>query len=209
MSLSHGAIILCGGASTRMGRDKVLLPFGPSEVLLQRVVRLVGAVVPHDRIVCVAAVGQSLPPLSADVVIIRDEHPAWGPLAGLATGLAAIAPLAEAVFVCGCDAPLLVPAFITRMFELLAKHQIAAPHDGQRLHPLAAVYRSDVLDVTRSLLATGDRSLQALLRQCDTRQVPIDELRDVDPQFNSLENCNTTEEYERLAAQAFSVRVDA
>ena len=209
MSLSHGAIILCGGASTRMGCDKALLPFGPNEVLLQRVVRLVREVVPGERIVCVAAVGQPLPPLPADVQVIRDEHPAWGPLAGLANGIAAVAPHAKAVFVCGCDAPLLVPAFVVRMFELLAEHKIAAPYDGERFHPLAAVYRTDVLDVARSLLAVGERSLQALLWQCDTCQVPVDELRDVDPQLASLENCNTDEEYERLSERAFPRRVDA
>ena len=37
--MRKGAIILCGGKSSRMGRDKATLPFGP-ELMLQRVVRL-------------------------------------------------------------------------------------------------------------------------------------------------------------------------
>ena len=37
------AIILCGGRSTRMGRDKSALPFG-DETMLARVTRLAGSI---------------------------------------------------------------------------------------------------------------------------------------------------------------------
>jgi molybdenum cofactor guanylyltransferase len=190
-----GAIILCGGNSTRMGRDKAMLPCGPSETMLQRVVRLVGEVVPPERIVCATAPDQSLPVLPAGVRTVPDRDPGRGPLAGLAAGLEALQAEADAVFVAGCDAGLLVPAFVRRMFELLADFQIAAPHDGTRWHPLAAVYRTDVLPTVQARLATDDRSLIALLAACRTRRVPIDELRDVDPELLSLAGCNTLEEY--------------
>ena len=52
--MTNAGIILCGGRSTRMGRDKATLPFGP-ELMLQRVVRLLGEAV--QRIVIVAATG--------------------------------------------------------------------------------------------------------------------------------------------------------
>jgi len=191
-----------------MGRDKTLLPFGPDEVLLERVVRVLGEVVPPGRVVCVAAVDQSLPPLVAEVQIVFDAQPHAGPLAALATGLAALRDRCGAAFACGCDAPLLVPGLVTRMFELLAGHQIAAPHDGERFHPLAAVYRIDVLSTAESLLAAGERSLVALLDHCDTRPVPVDDLRDVDPQLASLANCNTPADFQRALAVAFPNSVD-
>src|SRR5262245_6298020 len=101
-----------------MGRDKALLPFGPSEVLLQRVVRLVGEVVRDERIVCVAAAHQALPHLPDRVQVVRDTAQYQGPLAGLATGMAALEGRVEAAFVCGCDSPLVVPAVVARLFEL-------------------------------------------------------------------------------------------
>ncbi len=198
MAHSRGAIILCGGASARLGRDKALLPFGPQEVLLQRVVRLAGEAVAPEQIMCVAAADQTLPRLSDAVEIVRDAEPHLGPLAGLATGLTAIKARADAVFACGCDAPLLAPSFVTRMFELLADHQIAVPHDDEHFHPLAAVYRSNVLPMAEVLLSAGERSLMSLFERCDTRPVPVDELRDVDPQLASLCACNTPGEYQRL-----------
>jgi molybdopterin-guanine dinucleotide biosynthesis protein A len=71
-----------------MGTSKALLPFGP-ETMLQRVVRLLGQVV--TPIVAVAAVGQVLPDLPAEVIVTRDEREARGPLEGLKAGLTALA----------------------------------------------------------------------------------------------------------------------
>ena len=59
-----GAIVLCGGMSRRMGRPKAWLPFGPDEVMLQRVVRLVREVV--GPVVVVAAPEQELPMLPGE-----------------------------------------------------------------------------------------------------------------------------------------------
>ena len=70
-----------------MGTSKALLPFG-DETMLQRVVRLLSTVV--SPIVVVAAAGQSLPDLQADVIVTRDEQQGRGPLEGLRAGLKAL-----------------------------------------------------------------------------------------------------------------------
>jgi molybdopterin-guanine dinucleotide biosynthesis protein A len=158
-------------------------------------------VAPAERIVCVAADGQVLPKLPNEVRVVRDLYPQAGPLGGLATGLKAMGADVQAVFVCGCDSPLLVPAFVRRMFELLGDRQIAVPRDGEQLHPLAAAYRSDVLQVAEALLAEGERSLRALVARCDSRVVDVEELRDVDPELLSIVGCNTEEEYRALLAR--------
>jgi molybdopterin-guanine dinucleotide biosynthesis protein A len=186
-----------------MGRDKALLPFGPNEVLLQRVVRIVAEAAPAERIVCVAGAHQSLPALPDAVQVVRDVAPQLGPLAGLATGLAALEGRAAAVFACGCDAPLVTPAFVARMFDLLAERQIATVWDGEHLHPLSAVYRTNVLPIAQSLLAEGARSLMALVDRCIARRVTAAELRDVDPELDSLANCNTPEDYQRVVERVF------
>jgi molybdopterin-guanine dinucleotide biosynthesis protein A len=185
-----------------MGRDKSSLPFGPGETMLQRVVRLVSEAVPTEHIVCVAAPDQPLPALPKGVRVVRDavQHP--GPLAGLAAGLKALPAEVAAVFAAGCDAPLLAPAFIARMFDQLGDHQIAAPHDGERWHPLAAVYRTNLLPHIELLLAAGKRSLVAVLEAADTRRVSTEQLRDVDPQLRSLSACNTLADYAAALGQS-------
>src|SRR5688572_12132394 len=108
MDLSVGGIVLCGGKSQRMGRPKAWLPF-LGESMLSRVVRLLRQVV--DPVVVVAAPGQKLPPLRAEVTVIRDKHEGKGPLAGIAAGLHALAGKVDAAYVSSCDVPLLQPAF--------------------------------------------------------------------------------------------------
>src|SRR6476660_3315417 len=102
-------IVLCGGRSSRMGRPKAWLPFG-DEVLLQRVVRILSEVV--SPIVVVAAKEQELPTLPADILVARDEQEAFGPLAGLAAGMAALRGKVAAAYASSCDVPLLKPEFV-------------------------------------------------------------------------------------------------
>ncbi len=105
MNAERGAIILCGGRSSRMGRDKALLPFGPDETLLERAVRIVAQVVSSEHVICVAAADQGLPALPARVRILRDPESGQGPLAALAAGLTLFGDEFGALFVCGCDSP--------------------------------------------------------------------------------------------------------
>lgn len=199
------AIILCGGRSSRMGRDKALLPFG-SELMLQRVTRIVSQVVSPENIVVVAAGEQRLPALSAALTVARDDIAFRGPLAGIATGLHALevkSPLeADAIFATGCDFPLLVPAIIDRMFELLDNFDAAVPVDGEHHHALTAVYSPNVLPKIENLLAADRLRAQYLFTEVNTHKVPVDALRDVDPTLNSLRNVNSAADYEAALAAA-------
>ena len=97
-----GAIILCGGKSSRMGRDKATLPFGP-ELMLQRIVRLLSEEVDSSAIAVVSAKGQILPPLPPEIRVVCDENPGRGPLEGLAAGLKAMPDHVDAVYATSFD----------------------------------------------------------------------------------------------------------
>jgi len=159
-------------------------------------------VVAPARIVVVAAAGQELPPLPAEVKIARDAHDAQGPLEGLACGFAALANTCDAVYATGCDVPLLVPAFIEQMFKLLGDHDIAVPKDGKFHHPLAAVYRTSVLAEVRQLLDAERRRPFFLFERCRTLEVPVENIRLADAELASLANCNTPGDYRQALKQA-------
>jgi molybdenum cofactor guanylyltransferase len=206
--MRKGAIILCGGRSSRMGRDKATLPFGP-ELMLERVVRLLHDARSLSSILVVAAPNQALPALPADVIIARDPAEFRGPLQGLATGLIALGERADAVYVTGCDVPLLVPAFVDRMFELLGDYDVVVPFDGQHHHSLAAVYHPRVLPHIQQLLASDRLRPVYLFDLVSTRQIPVDELRGVDPQLSTLENLNHEQDYfAALRVAGFSAPTD-
>ncbi len=179
-----------------MGRDKVTLPFGP-ESMLQRVVRLVGLVVTPANTIVVAGPRQVLPNLRQNILIAHDETEHQGPLAGLSAGLRIFAEsdAVDAVYATGCDVPLLKPAFVERMFELLGENDAAVPSDGRRRHALAAVYRPRVLPQMERLLAADKLRAQSLFERIRTREVAVDLLREVDPQLQSLQNVNCEKDY--------------
>jgi len=187
-----GGLVLCGGRSTRMGLAKATLPFGP-ELMLQRVVRLLGQVV--SPIAVVAAPGQELPPLPAGVIVARDEREGRGPLEGLLAGLSALASHCDAAYATSCDVPLLVPAFVREMIAKLDEHDIAVPVEGQFHHPLAAVYRTRVSSVIAELLAANQLRPVFLFDRVATCRVPVSELTAVDPQLDTLKNLNRPEDY--------------
>lgn len=190
--IPFAGLILCGGRSTRMGRPKLSLPFGP-ETMLARVVRTVAGVV--RPVVVVAAPGQEVPELPGEAAVVRDEQEGLGPLGGLATGLASLRTVAEAAYVSSCDAPLLQPAFIQRMTSLLGDHELVILRDGKYHHPLAAVYRTHLEDRVRELIAAERLRPFFLVESCDSRIVDVEELRDVDPRLDSLRNTNTPADY--------------
>lgn len=198
--MTHGAIILCGGQSTRMGLPKLALPFGP-ETMLARIVRLLGTVC-QPIVVVAANPEQRLPPLPVEVILTYDRLAERGPLAGIAAGLAALPASAEAAYITGCDVPLLVPALVMRMFEFLGDQSAAVPVSGGFLHPLSAVYRRSVLGVVEEFLAT-DRLRPGLLFDCvSTRRVSEQELREVDPALDTLKNLNQATDYLAALEQA-------
>ncbi len=196
-----GAIILAGGKSSRMGRDKASLDFA-GEALLARVTGIVARAA--TIVVVVAAPGQTIPDLEKSIRVVRDEVPDEGPLRGISTGLAALDGLVEAVFVGTTDAPFLHPAFVVRLAALraLGDRDAAIPRVDGADHVLSAVYATRVRPVVDELLARNVRRARALGERIDTLYVDREllvadpSLREADPELRSLHNLNTPDAYE-------------
>lgn len=180
-----------------MGQPKHLLQVG-NATALERVVGAVRSEV-NQVVVVVGAPEQEVPLLRGDVHFIRDQQPHQGPLSGLLTGLEAVCKDTEAVYLTGCDTPLLTTAFVRQVIDSLTdEDDAAAAYDGHVLQPLSAVYRTSVAESAKALFAEGERSLQALLRSLRVCLIPLEELRTVDRQLDSLRSMNTREEYLEL-----------
>jgi molybdenum cofactor guanylyltransferase len=198
--MSFGAVVLCGGESRRMGRPKAWLPFG-EELMLERVVRLAGTVA--QPMIVVAAPGQDLPALAADVAIVRDSVSGRGPLQGLAAGLAAFDNSVDLIYATATDVPFLEPRWMTRLVELAAGYDLVIPHVAGFYHPLAALYRpAAVLPAIESLLVADRLRPVFLVEAVKTRVVDEGEMRAVDPALDTLRNLNYPEDYERALADA-------
>ena len=148
----------------------------------------------------VAAREQELPELPSGVVVTRDEREARGPLEGLRAGLKAVPETVDAAYVTSCDVPLLEPAFVRRMVDLLGDADIAVMEIDGFTHPLSAVYRRATLPHIESLLAQDRLRPVFLFDAVRTRRVQTEEMVVADPLLRTLRNLNTREDY--LAALA-------
>ncbi|MGA9490920.1 MAG: molybdenum cofactor guanylyltransferase [Mycobacterium sp.] len=170
---SLAGVVLAGGASLRAGRDKAVKPVAGSGTQVENVVSVIGQ--RCQPVFVVAAPGQALPNLSAEVV--RDDARGLGPLLATARGLhAAAAAGAERAFLCAVDVPFLTPELIdvllARATEVDA--DVVLPWDGTNRY-LVGVYRTALAAKVDELIAAGERNMPALVDHVDTQRVVISE----------------------------------
>ncbi len=189
--LAAAGIILAGGRSTRMGRDKASLLIN-GEPLLRRIVRRLRTVL--DEVVVVGPLDLTI--LAPDVRIVPDIRPGQGPLAGLEAALHSIS--SDLAFVIGCDMPFVQPALVQAMvtFALAQPHADAVTlHTVSGTEPLHAVYRVSCLPAIAAQLEARDRSLMRMLARVTSIELPDDIAKACDPDALSAFNANAPEEW--------------
>jgi molybdenum cofactor guanylyltransferase len=179
-------LILAGGASRRMGRDKVALPVGETTLighLLQRVIPVV-----DEAIVAGGSV------TAPGTRLVADSYPGAGPLAGMHAGfMAARHPW---VWVIACDLPDVEPALLELLASMSDGVDAVVPIVGGEMQGLCALYRRDLAPRIEALLQTNVHSVRALLNAIGVRYLDEGELRRVDPELRSFRNLNTPADYE-------------
>jgi molybdopterin-guanine dinucleotide biosynthesis protein A len=167
-------IVLAGGRSQRMGRDKASLPWHGS-TLARRAVGLLARCA-DSPVIVVCAPDQELPSLPDWVEVVRDAEPGLGPLAGLAAGLAAAASRAPLAAVCAVDAPLAHPAVLEALLGALGDAPAVVPRSEGRPQPLFAVYRTELAQLAAAMVAAGERRAAALGERAGARVMDRAEL---------------------------------
>ena len=187
MGESRTLIILAGGQSRRMGRDKAHLPTGAG-TLLERIVERLSPVV--DQVIVAGG-----PQLSIDEVRwVPDARPGAGPLAGMAAGLAAMS--GELGWTVACDLPDVEPGIGELLFAAAPDVDAVVPRLDARPECLCAVYRAGLAGRILTMLDAGERRVTALLDGLRVRYVDAVDLRRVDPELHSFRNLNTPDEYQ-------------
>lgn len=193
-------VVLAGGASRRMRRDKATLPIG-GEPLVWRVVRRMERAVPRVVVVGPAAL-RSVLAGRADVV--PDRVPGLGPLGGLASALEVVD--AQWLFVVACDMPFVAPRLVRAMLDAATASpdaMILALRTTRGPEPLHAVYARSCAAAVEAQLTTTDHSLHGLLSHVVVRELPAQAAAQYDPAGLSAFNANAPAEWEqalRLAA---------
>jgi len=177
-------IVLAGGLSSRMGRDKALLPWCGRPLLVHMCALLVAAGAQTVR------VSGNYPQLEG-IESVPDQVPRCGPLGGLYSVVATL-PDGPA-WVVAVDMPLLDRALLWQLRD--AVHAPCANYTGQPL-PM----RLNINEKCRTLLASmvmslnGPRSLYRLQRELGSVELPLPA-----DGLARLVNCNTPGQWEAIA----------
>jgi molybdopterin-guanine dinucleotide biosynthesis protein A len=160
--LRASGVVLTGGASRRMGRDKALLAGGdPPTPLALRVARALRDGGCPD-VTCVGGDEGGLEALGLDA--IADDHPGLGPLGGVLTGLRHAR--LELVVVLACDLPWIDGATVRGLIGALAARPsaaVAVPLVDDRLQVHAAAFRRSARPILAAAFDAGERSLTRAL----------------------------------------------
>jgi molybdenum cofactor guanylyltransferase len=182
-------LVLAGGASRRMGRDKALLQLNERS--------LIAIVVERMALVCgeVLIVSSDRKPyVGFGVPVVEDRFQDVGVLGGLHAGLkAASYELALAV---GCDMPFLNPDLLRAFADWAEGFDVALLRRGEHVEPLHAAYRRTCLPAIEAVIRAGKRRIISFFSRVDVRYVALEDVALIDPRLDSFRNVNTPAEWE-------------
>jgi molybdopterin-guanine dinucleotide biosynthesis protein A len=183
------ALILAGGQSSRMGRDKATIAIAGIPLLL-RVCRAAAGCC--DR----AYILTPWPERYRDIVkgeypFLLETHPGEGPLVALADGLTRIDT--DWLLLLACDLPQLrsdiLRRWTSRLEEVPRSRLAVVPRSGSRWEPLCGFYRREALESLQESIKTGGRSLQRWLSRVEAEPLAVGEA-----EAEMLFNCNRPED---------------
>lgn len=206
VSSAHGKIpgvtgvILAGGASSRMGSNKALLPHKGGR-FIESIYRELTEI--FDEVILVTNTPEQYQFLPCRKV--PDQFVGMGALAGIHAGLAQSSN--PAVFTVACDMPYLDPALIRHIAGSGAGYDLVLPKSEHGFEPLHALYGAGCLPAMVECLKQGRKKIISILPGLRVREVDAAEVAQFDPRFASFSNINTPEEYYQLRNNAKTTQV--
>jgi molybdenum cofactor guanylyltransferase len=188
-------VVLAGGASRRMGRDKATLMIA-GELLLARVVRRLRAATSEVMVIGPPERERLVP----GVDIVPDAYRGMGPLGGICTALQVART--SYVFVVACDMPFVSPDVVRHLASLSPNYDIVVPRSERGREPLHAIYAAACFDTIVASLNAGDLAVADLFQRARTRVVEAAEWATYDPEGLSMFNANTPDDWERACMLA-------
>lgn len=184
-------VILAGGESSRMGRNKALLEVNGErmvEAAYRRMTEL------FDEVLLVT----NTPEIYEFIPCrkLADIYPCMGPLGGIHAALSGCS--SDRVFVTACDMPGLNPHLIRELGSIQGGAEVVIPETPGGLEPLHAFYAKSCLPKMEGMLRAGERRILSFFDQAQVRLVPRGRIAALDPGFSSFRNINTPEDYRLL-----------
>lgn len=183
-----GCVILAGGKSSRMGKDKALL-----EIEGRNFIKKLSEELDEFEEKMIAR-GNNGEITDVSWLVIPDIYPERGPIGGLHAALSRCE--SDALFCVSCDMPLIKKTLVKYLCDLMQEEYdavITQEKDG-RIHPLCALYRKSAADIFEQQIMAGNNRLMSACDRMRVKYVTID----FEKGAQQLFNVNTPKDYLEL-----------
>jgi molybdopterin-guanine dinucleotide biosynthesis protein A len=189
--LEISCVILAGGKSTRLGRDKLLEKID-NESLLERVISRTESL--SKEIIIVTAKERTFTRLESreKIKIVSDIFPGQGSLGGIYTGLVKSSSFYNLVL--AADMPFVNGSLLKYMMGIAEGFDFTLPRIGGLFEPLHAIYSKACISPIESILKQGKKTIIELFNYVKVRYVEAEEVDRFDPHHLSFFNINTSAE---------------
>jgi molybdopterin-guanine dinucleotide biosynthesis protein A len=183
-------VIQAGGRSTRLWRDKGLIPLG-GKPMIEHVIRRVEGL--GDELMITTPRPQAYDRYTARLVSDPELHA--GPLVGLQTALQAASY--QTVLVLACDMPFVERRLLEHMLSVAPQADAVVPQHNGWYEPLQAVYSRSCLPAIEKAIASGEKRVVSFFPGVRVLTVGPPILDQLDPRGLSFFNVNTQDDLVR------------
>ncbi len=176
------AVILAGGKSSRMQRDKALLPFGESNSLAEFQYRRL------SKLFSKVYISSKNNKFDFDVEVIADRYEEASPLVALVSIFETLEEIEE-VFLLSVDAPFVSEMVIDTLYKNSCSVDVVVAQSSNGLEPLCAIYRRSCLVEAKRALEANMHGLHSLFKKLQIERVQIED-------ETAFMNLNYPSEYE-------------
>lgn len=186
------AAILAGGKSSRMGRNKALLPIRGIPVIEHILIELVPR---FDEVMIITNDPDAY--RSYSLPLYPDLYPGKGPLAGIHRSL--LEAKHEKVLVSACDMPFISGKLATFLIEALSpSFDAVIPIASGKSHPLFAAYERSNAKRAETFLSEDQLAIRHFLSHIRVRWIEEEEMLPFGDPARLLFNMNGPQDYEYI-----------
>jgi len=179
------AVLLAGGKSSRMGRDKSLVPFCGSPSLAQYQYSKL------ERIFKNVYISAKEKKFDFPCSVILDKDKRSSPLVAIVSALEELG--VNEVFILSVDSPFVNEIVIRKILDkymgLKSKPCVLLAESHNGLEPLCGIYSSKILPYAKNMLQLNQHRLKSLIQKLETQTIYFEE------GMNFL-NINTPQDYD-------------
>ena len=183
MNLYAHAVIIAGGKSSRMGKDKALLPFGKETNLTEYQYKKL------KKLFHTVFISAKENKFDFDCHIITDVYHDTSPLVGIISIFETLKEV-DAIFILSVDAPFVDKIVIDKIMEEKDDNaDVIIAKSPAGVQPLCGLYKKSILSLAYTQYQKGNHKLQDLLALAQSKTIHFKE----DTPFTNL---NHPKEYE-------------